>query len=54
MVGVGRGWAIGASSGERRRNSWKEGREEFGEGGMVELWGEGEVVRWEDVELEVS
>ena len=56
MVGVGRGWAIGASSGERRRrNSGKEGREEFGvEGGRIGLWREGEVVRWEDVELEVS
>jgi hypothetical protein len=56
MVGVGRGWAIGTSSGERRRlNSGKEDREEFGvEGGKIGLWGEEEMVSWEDVELEVS
>ena len=55
-MGVGRGWEIGALSGERRRlNSEEEGREEFKEieGGELGLWREEVVVDWEDVELNV-
>ena len=56
MVGVGRGWVIGALSGGRRRlNSEEEGREEFRvAGGEISLWGEEGMLSWEDVELEVS